>query len=647
MDADVELFLVSFSANTNSDRDRVLEAADLVALVGEVVALRLRGREHVGLCPFHDDHSPSMSVVTHKGNAFYKCFSCNAGGNAIDFMINHYRMTFPEALESLAKRFGVVLSGDGRRGTGSSQPLRRALRIGLDWYRRGLRDENDGRVAREAIAARHISPAMVEMFLIGASSPRRDRFVQYMHKCIQSETDAGNPISVEAFREAGLIVDGQDGLRDAYPGRLIFPILNESGEPIAFGARRLKEAEQPKYINSPESAVFHKSKSLYGIHAARQSIIETKVAIVTEGYTDVIACHQAGVRNVIATLGTSLTREHARALSRLATRVILLFDGDAAGQRAADRATEVFFREPVDILVAALPDEMDPDELLCRPDGVLRFEQVLRSARPAMDLVIDSFKGRIQGASGPSERQRAIVEMLARLASMGLNEADPIRRSLILDEVSRTCGVQRADLVAALPSQRVTPNATDGNKPFDRRTVVVEAASAVPTKARIVAEEDFIAALLGAPEESIGSFSSPDGDSATLGELLSPTTFVSPSCAMIFERAIGRIDAGSAPFAQHLLGEGDETAFRETLFRLTELGSRRSGDFKVAREPIVLALRTLLLSIQTPSDRGRSLLPLTNPKEAQLRLDQIRSRGPNVLAVSVSARTSLPTQRHD
>ncbi len=660
MTADLPLFALSIlivmppSATSISDRDRVLEVSDLVAVVGDVVPLRQRGREYVGVCPFHDDHSPSMSVVTHKGNAFYKCFACGAGGNAIDFMINYHRMTFREALEALAKRFGVALTGTGSQG-GSMAPLRRALQIGLEWYRKVLR-EDEGAEARAAVAARHMSADMVERFQLGASSARRDRFVAAMRKRIESERDAGRPISEDAFKEVGLVVEGRDGLRDAYPHRLIFPILNEAGEPIAFGARRLNDSDNPKYINSPESPLFHKSKALYGIHAARPAIVEAKSVVVTEGYTDVIACHQAGITNVVATLGTSLTAEHARALSRLATRVVLLFDGDIAGRKAAERATEVCFREKVDILIATISGGKDPDDLLRQPDGIIAMRETIAAARPALEVAVGALKERLSTAAGTSERQRLIEDLLQRLVQWGLNDAEPIRRGLLLDDLARATGLPRTTIEEGIARLRPAAPRAAPMPAESHATAAVTSGESAPSRAQRMAEEDLIAAMLGAPESCLGSFSDPDGETASLAELLAPSAFRSRPLGALFAAMLDRIESGREPAVQYLLDEV-EPALKPILLTLAAKGAERAAadaaspdrlaermagrdggrmaESISAREPIACALRTVLLRLAERGSSCRELEaqsgdgngePMT-ARDAQARLDEIRSRG--------------------
>lgn len=640
-------------ATTVSDRDRVLEAADLLAVIGDVVPLRQAGREHKGLCPFHDDHTPSMSVVTHKGAGFYKCFSCGAGGNALDFMINFHKMEFREALEALAKRFGVPLTGASSRG-GSLAPLRRALEQGMGMYVTTL-NGRAGEVARRMIEERHISPAMVERFRLGAS-PNASEMVEMVQRRIASERDAGRPISEQDFVTAGILQERGGQLRGAYPQRLVFPILNESGEPIAFGARRLREDDGPKYLNSPESPLFHKSKALYGIHAARAAIIQSREAIITEGYTDVIACHQAGIENVVATLGTALTAEHAKVLSRLADRVVLFFDGDEAGMRAAERAVPVCFRERIDIFVATMRGGKDPDELLRQPDGIVRMREMIAAARPALELAIGNVRDRVAAAKGTSARQLVIESMVTTLVEWGLLEAEPVRRELLLRDLSAATGVSAEVLVAELKKRVSTQRRVPSPAPLQPSgpsgigtTAAAEPADRARVRKQRTAEDDLLAAVFAEPERCLMSFTSPDGESATLAELLSPSAFVDAGARSVYEGILERVEAGLQPRPDVLLADLEQPAIRARVIALAEVGADRaqaaeasaSHDTKI--DLLASALHTLLALIREPEDRASAPGP-TTVAEATARLAELRAAGYRPTAHSSTART---TQEHE
>lgn len=434
------------------DRRRVLDATDIVGLIGEHVALRPKGREFVGLCPFHDDHTPSMYVVPAK--QIYHCFSCGAGGNALDFAINFHNLEFIEALRHLADRAGIELTprrDADRTPRDPSAPTRADLRAAAafaqEFFRLALRKPGVGDEARRTLESRGITDETAERFGLGAAPDGWDHLLTAAKK---------KGYAPSALLGAGLIKPPRDGRGDGYDAfrrRLIFPICDATGRPIAFGGRRLREEDDPKYLNSPETPIFDKSSTLYALHLASRPIQKAGVAVVTEGYTDVIACHQAGFTNVVATLGTALTPRHARVLERLCSRVILLFDGDEAGARAADRALDVFFGSRLDVAVAALPDGMDPADVLAGPDGAERFRAVLDGAADALERRLDALRRRLAGLD-LSARAEAVDEAVRRFAELGLEAQPPIRRRLIVRRIAEAAGVAEADVARALAVAR-------------------------------------------------------------------------------------------------------------------------------------------------------------------------------------------------
>jgi DNA primase len=465
---------VSTSRMPNDDRQRVLDATDIVRLVGEHVSLRPKGAEFVGLCPFHDDHNPSMYVVPRK--QIFHCFVCGAGGNAIDFLMRRHQMEFREALEALAERGGVELT-PWRGGSGKSEgpggdagsgvtkrDLAAATRAATEFFRAILKHPQHGAAGRRAIGQRGVSAEMVEAFEMGAAPDRWEGLLTTLRR---------RGVSDEAMRRAGLAKtrSSGDGMYDAFRNRLIFPIHDQLGRPIAFGARILDPEDSPKYLNSPETPLFEKSATLYGLKQAASGIQRTRRAVVTEGYTDVIACHQHGFDNVVATLGTALTTRHAQSLKRLCDEVVLLFDADEAGMRAADRAVEVFFAEPLDVRIAVLPGGMDPDDLLRTEGGSEAFSSAIEGARDALDYRFDRFRDRLAEA-GPSARARLIEEDMERLVDLGLRDLAPIRRRHVVRTLSRLAGVDEATILESMPSgrRRVREGARGAASESERRS---------------------------------------------------------------------------------------------------------------------------------------------------------------------------------
>ncbi len=629
------------SRTDSSDRDRVLELTDLVTLVGESVVLRPKGREHVGLCPFHEDRRPSFSVVTHKGNAFYNCFACGVSGNAIDFMMNYHRMDFIEALRFLAQRAGIQLQmrdSDAPRATDPDSPasLRRASDAAQRYFARTLNDPVLGRVAREALAKRGIDAVMIERFGLGASQGAIDGLANYVEKLALNQSHNGDestsPAVIRASFEAAGLLRRRGALVDGFRNRVMFPIADELGRCIAFGARSIDPDDEPKYLNSPESALFHKSKSLYGIHLAKRAIIQSRTAIITEGYTDVIACHRAGIENAVATLGTALTRDHARVLQRLCDTIVLLFDGDTAGQRAADRALDVFFAAPVDLKICTLPDNLDPDELLRQPDGRERFDLALAQSEDALTHLVSGFRRELDARPGLSARQRTVEAMLAKLLALGLGSLDGIRRRLVIDSISMTSGVPVADLEAVLQSsRRAAARASDAVAP-------AEPVQAPMANARGNAERDFLSILIAWPVVGDVRISHEEGDAAPLTEFIIPDSIEDSAARMLYEPIFHRLEAGRSFTVQELLAETNDPALKALATDLFTLGTKRFERESEARNGVIVAARALdhlhrrLRLASTPM--------ATTPEELAYRLELIRAAGPRPSAIAKSARSA-------
>ncbi|MHC5113676.1 MAG: DNA primase [Planctomycetota bacterium] len=489
-------------ADGSSDVDRVRDATDLVQLIGQYVALKPRGREYVGLCPFHDDHRPSMAVVTHKGRAFYNCFACGASGDCFNFVMSYQKVDFGEALRFLADRAGIELtrreSAPAEHRGPRKSDLFAAVEYAAGFFRRTLADEQLGAAAREVIARRDISDEMVEQFQLGAAPDAYDGFQRVV---AQRATSVRTAVAAGLLRERA----GGEGTYDTFRNRLIFPICDEMGRPIAFGGRIIDPEDQPKYLNSPETALFDKSRTLYGLHLARRAIIESNQVIVAEGYTDVIACHQAGVTNVVATLGTALTKQHADVLSRLADTVVLVFDADDAGRRAADRGVEVFFASPVDVRICVLPDGLDPDTLLRSAGGVERFHAAVADAVDALAYKLERFESSLVDATGLSARQKRLEAFLAELAMLGFGALDGVRKALVLNRLAELMKVPVANIESALPRRQPGPRGpTPAVEPkpsgADPESLLPPAALTPVSRARAIAESDVVGLLLFEPE---------------------------------------------------------------------------------------------------------------------------------------------------
>ena len=342
--------------------ESVVNSVDIVQVVGEHVRLEKRGKSFFGLCPFHAEKTPSFNVNQEK--QMYYCFGCQAGGNVLSFVMEHNKLTFPEALENLAERAGVALPAlrtDAPDVLAKRQARERDLKItawATDVFHRQLLNESLGREARDYLLQRGLSLDLITALKLGYSLAGWNTLL---------ERAVTQRIGEAELLRLGLVVQGEKGIYDRFRHRVIFPIRNRQGQVIAFGGRLLsdsKEVAAPKYMNSPETPLFSKGRELYGLDRAAKAIAQAGFAIVVEGYMDAITPWQYGIDNVVATLGTALSPEHAQVLGRYTKAVSLCFDADIAGQNAALRGIEVLGGKGLAVRVALLTASKDPDEFL-------------------------------------------------------------------------------------------------------------------------------------------------------------------------------------------------------------------------------------------------------------------------------------------
>ena len=341
--------------------EKIRSSTDIVDVVGEYVQLTKRGRNWFGLCPFHGESTPSFSVTADK--QIFHCFGCGAGGNVITFLMDIENITFQEALSKLGTRSGVDVEIDAPAHSGpapskSDQQLVLMHEFAADMYHHILLNTEEGQQALDYLEARGFTKEMVEKYKIGWSLPEWN----YMSSALQRKG-----FSEEELTLSGLAIPKEqgNGFFDRFRGRIMFPIMNDSGKVIAFSGRILENAKsEAKYMNSPESPIFQKSRVLYNIHLAKGAIRKNRRIVLFEGFMDVIAAGKAGVDNAIATMGTSLTSQHIRMMKRFAQEVVICFDGDDAGWEAAKRAAIDLNEEKFKVEVAVLPGKMDPDDFV-------------------------------------------------------------------------------------------------------------------------------------------------------------------------------------------------------------------------------------------------------------------------------------------
>ncbi len=411
---------------------QVLAATDIVQLIGQTVGLKKRGKDYLGLCPFHSEKSPSFHVSPAR--QFFYCFGCKANGNAIDFIIKRDRVEFIDALRQLGQIAGIEMPrfGGSKEKTGERQAMLDAHVAAATFFENFLTDADIGRPAREYLQKRGFNSETIKKFRLGVAVDAWDALLR---------SPVGRKFPPSLLATAGLLKtrEGGNGFYDTFRNRIMFPIRDESGRTIAFGGRVMPgSTDNAKYLNSPETPLFNKSRCVFGLDMARQRIVETRAAVVVEGYTDVVMAHQFGVSNVVSILGTGMTEGHVNILRRFADKIILLFDADSAGDAAADRVVELFLTQPVEIAVASIPEGLDPDEFLMQ-HGAEGFEKMLAGA---IDVLTYKWKALAkQFQSSPNDltgQQKAVQQYLDLLANArGSGPVDTIRWGSALARVSR------------------------------------------------------------------------------------------------------------------------------------------------------------------------------------------------------------------
>jgi len=427
-------------------RDRI----DIVELVGRYLTLKPAGDNHKGLCPFHNEKSPSFNV--NASRQIFHCFGCGEGGNAISFVMKLEGLSFPAAAKQLAAEVGVEieeeqLSPAEQEQRKQRERLQRINEIACSYFQEQLLQAEAGETGRKYLQQRGYNRACAESFRLGFAPDRWEGLAGHLAQQNQP---------LEAARQLGLIRPGQQGRGDydLFRGRLIFPILDGYGQVVAFGGRVLDDGT-PKYINSPESPLYHKSRVLYGLYQAKEPIRRQGEAIVVEGYFDLLALQNAGIEQVVATCGTALTREHARLLKRYAKRIVLLFDQDQAGQAAAIKALDGLLPEGLEVQLAELPQGEDPDSLLQQegPEGLRRR---LDMARPLLELLAE--RQLAASENDVNARARSIDALLQWIRLL----PNKIEQQLHLKRLAEQTGLA-PDLLARQPdkgAERSRPNRT-------------------------------------------------------------------------------------------------------------------------------------------------------------------------------------------
>ena len=466
---------------------QVAQATDIVGVISQYIELKRAGRDFKGLCPFHQEKTPSFTVSPEK--QLFHCFGCKAGGSVFQFLVQLEKMEFPEAVRYLADRNGIHIpeeTGVDPRVRAAQKSEREgmleALTKATAFFANQLRAEA-GTKARNYMQERLLGQSIIDVWELGYSPNAWDSLSRYL----------GNQgLNTDILTKAGVISAAQDGSRhyDRFRDRLMFPIRDVRERVIGFGARMLGQDDGPKYLNSPETPLFNKSACLYGLHRAKKAISDKGYAVIVEGYTDVLMAHQMGVENVIATLGTALTREHINLLRRFAPRVVLVFDADAAGEKASDRSVDLFLEAEVNVSIATLDGGLDPCDFI-QARGPQAFEEAILQAREILDYKL--YLARIRyDFNSLDQKTRAIEEILGLITK-------------IPNSVKQDLFIQRAADELRVPEQTLRSQvASLARKSYRKKA---EEPSAPPVvSAAYKAQRVLIAYLLHCPDKGESLF---------------------------------------------------------------------------------------------------------------------------------------------
>ncbi|MBP1604986.1 MAG: dnaG [Acidobacteria bacterium] len=562
--------------------DEVRAAADIVEVVQETVPLRRVGATYKGLCPFHGEKTPSFHVNRDKG--FFHCFGCGIGGDVFKFVELRDKVGFGEAARSLAQRFGVPVPDvrDGGRDPSADAERETLLKIhevAASWFREQLA-RPEGARARQQLAARGLSAGTIDALGLGYAPPSREALKMRLQR------QGFDPRLILA---SGLVVARDDGPAvDRFRNRLMIPIARESGTVVAFGGRAMEADQGPKYLNSPETPIYSKSRTLYGLHLTRADVRRAGMAVLVEGYFDFAQAWQAGIAPVVATCGTALTPAQAQLLRRFASRVVLSFDPDSAGQGAAARSSDLLVAEGFQVAVALLPPGDDPDTLI-RRSGPDAYRALVDQARPYLEFLLDRAAA-AHDLSGLDGRQAFVHEMLAVAARI----PEATGRDQFADRLAHTARIAEDVIRAEIRKAAVARRTTLPGRQLPMAGVLKPA------------ERHLLAALLTQPAEA----------GAALAELDE-------------EDVQGLSSASILRAAKALAAERPESLPGVLLERLTE---EEAGKVTAeAARPDVVA---------PPVECVRALRRLRYEREraaVQRELDRLQERGPAVPAAEVDA----------
>ncbi len=453
--------------------EQIRDAADIVAIIGESVELKRTGSDWRAPCPFHGGTHRNFSVVPRK--QMYHCFVCHESGDVFTYLMKRFGLDYPTAVREIAAKVGIAVPDVRTAGPDPNEPLYSALSTAADWFARRLREAPDAKGARDYLDGRELDEAVRDQYQLGFAPARGEELLEALK---------GLGVEDDVVRKAGLVTERDDkSVVPRFRGRLIFPIADVRGRVVGFGGRLLGEGE-PKYLNSPETPVFHKGTLLYALDRARTAIRTESLAVLVEGYVDAIRLQTAGILNAVAPLGTSLTPEQARLLRRYTKQVALAYDADAPGQKSSFRNADELLRQGASVSLVTLPSGEDPDTLV-RRGGAEAFKALL-------DAAVDVFERKIQlldrkGLAGTLEGRR---EALDRLLPTIRAAQDPITRELYMSRAAEWSGVGKEVLEQEVGRQEARGHGGTGARgragPEPERQPAGRPVTEIPTERTLV-----------------------------------------------------------------------------------------------------------------------------------------------------------------
>ncbi len=410
--------------------EEIRSSVNIVDFISGYVQLKKRGKNFVGLCPFHQEKTPSFTVSEEK--QIFHCFGCHAGGNVYKFLMDYKSISFVEAVQEVADYAGISLEYEKATDDKNKDLIEELYEINVQaarYFSENLLKRKEGEIARNYFENRNIKIKTQKVFGLGYALPLWDDFVNFCRD---------NNIDLAKAKQLGLI-DAKEGGKfyDKFKGRIIFPIFSPNGRVIAFGGRILENTDRAaKYLNSPESEIYLKRKSLYGLYHSKEEIRKLDKAILVEGYMDLISLYQHGIKNVVASSGTSLTDEQARLLSRYTKNVVVIFDADVAGQKASMRSIEILLKQDFDVKILSLPENEDPDSFVNKY-GKEEFEEYLHKAMNFLEYQTEQFE-----KAGAFEDPKTYAEAIRELVKSAALVTDDLRRNLLIKSIARKFGLR-------------------------------------------------------------------------------------------------------------------------------------------------------------------------------------------------------------